>query len=188
MEFTGKINLIIGPMFSGKTTTLITRYRKYLISNKKCLMIKYIGDTRYDKLNIVTHDNIKIFAINCNKLDDVKSIHGINVRDYDIICIDEIQFYSDAPELCEEWANYGVIVEACGLNGTFNRKPFDVINNLIPLADNITFLTAVCKHNGNDAPFTKLLCEANPEHQEQNILIGGIELYNAVDRKYYFKK
>lgn len=179
-QYTGKINLILGPMFSGKTSLLISRYRKYLIPNKKCLMVKYNGDTRYDNNKMSTHDNIKIIAFNCDKLKNI-----IKPEEYDVICIDEIQFFSDACEYCEKWANMGIIVEACGLNGTFNRRPFEIISKLVPLADNITFLTAVCKFDGNDASFTKLL--SSDIQNDNDILIGGAELYCAVNRKYYFE-
>ena len=53
----GKLNLICGPMFSGKTTELIRRYTRYELAGKKCILIKYSKDTRYDNNNIVTHDN-----------------------------------------------------------------------------------------------------------------------------------
>ena len=119
--FNGKVNLIIGPMYSGKTSTLLSRFRRYSIGGKKCLLVKYEGDTRYDDEMVVTHDQTKENAIKCSYLYDIEPI----INKYDVICIDEIQFYKDAHIFCDKWANLGKNIEACGLNGTFDRKPFD---------------------------------------------------------------
>lgn len=176
-KYSGKINLIIGCMFSSKTSTLISRYKKYSIGGKKCIMIKNGMDTRYDENCISTHDLIKMNAIKCIDLSELDNI----IKDYDVILIDEIQFFKDADQICDKWANDGHIIEASGLNGTSDRKPFDIISKLIPLAENITFLTAVCQNNGNDASFTKRLVD-----NKNIVLIGGTDIYTAVDRKNYF--
>jgi thymidine kinase len=169
------LNLIIGPMFSGKSTELLRRYRRYKISGKKCLLIKYSEDNRYDENMIVTHDNIKY---NAHKCSDLKKINEL-ILDYDVILIDEIQFYQNI-NICDEWAN-NKIVEVSGLNGKFDRSPWDNITYLIPKVDNITYLTAICAKTGNDAPFTKRLND-----DKNDIIIGGTDTYIAVSRKEYF--
>ena len=180
-KYEGKINLILGPMFSGKTNELINIYNRYIIGGKKCTMIKYKGDIRYDEKMITTHDNKKIEGIICKFLYQVDHL----VRDYDVICIDEIQFYKDANIFCEKWTNeYNLIVVACGLNGTFDRKPFPIINKLLPLVDNIKFLKAVCRETGKAAIYSQLDIEVNNYTDE---IIGGSEKYSAVDRKTFFK-
>ena len=68
----GKLNLILGPMFSGKSTTLLNRYIRYKIAGKKCLLVKYSKDNRYSDKQIVTHDNLRYDAISCNELKDIK--------------------------------------------------------------------------------------------------------------------
>lgn len=178
MLYRGKINLILGPMFSGKTSTLISRYNRYTIGGKKCLMVKYKHDTRYDNKSIVTHDNIKLDAIVCEYLYEIDHL----VKNYDVICIDEIQFYKDAHIFCDKWANNNLIIEACGLNGTFERKPFDIISKLLPLVENITYLTAICRETGNEATYSY---RKTSETQEE--VIGGSDKYSAVDRQTYFK-
>lgn len=178
--YIGKINLIIGPMFSEKTSQLIRRYKRYTIGGKKCLMVKYKGDTRYDNQMVVTHDNNKVEAVLCEYLCEVDEL----VNDYDVICVDEVQFYKDADILCDKWACQGKIIEACGLNGTFNRTPFDIISKLVPLVDSITYLTAICKETGGDAIFSKLIINDNTGTTE---IIGGSDKYISVDRKTYFE-
>jgi len=140
-------------------------------------MIKYKFDTRYDGTKIVTHDNLKTNGTVCEFLYQADDI----VKDYDVVCIDEIQFYKDAHIFCDKWANSGIIVEACGLNGSFDRKQFPIISKLLPLVDNLTFLKAVCRETGNSATFTKRLTDS----KEQEV-IGGLDIYKAVDRKTYF--
>lgn len=169
----GQFNLILGCMFSGKTSELHNRFRRYNIGGKKCLMVKYKNDTRYGDTAVVTHDGIRIEAIPCVELAEVDEM----VKGYDVICIDEIQFYKDADMFCDKWANEGKIVEACGLNGQFNRKQWPMISKLIPLVENLTFKKAVCVQTGNDATFTQRL--SNDQNSE---LIGGSELYRAVSR------
>lgn len=172
----GKLNLILGPMYSGKTSTLISRYLRYKVAGKKCLLIKYKDDNRYCEDKIVTHNLIQEDAFSCTNLSEYDSL----VNDYDIILIDEIQFYKDSSIYCDKWANDGKIVEASGLNGDFKRKPFEQISLLIPLCDSISHLTAVDKENGQDAPFTARLGS-----QSSQTLIGGDDLYKAVCRENY---
>ncbi len=183
MGFNGQLNLILGGMYSGKTSELFRRYNRYTIGGKKCIMIKYKNDTRYDANMVVTHDNVKVNAIVCEALYEIDSI----IKLYDVICVDEIQFYKDGYIFADKWANEGKIVEVCGLNGTFNRTPFDVVSRLIPKAENITFLKAICKETGNDAVFSQLNDKDCNVDKETSELIGGTELYSASDRETYFK-
>lgn len=177
----GNLNLIIGPMFSGKSTILLTRYRRYQIAGKRCLLVKYAKDRRYDGSEemLITHDQLSYKATSCHQLEDIKSL----VKHYDVVCIDEIQFYPDASVFCEQWANEGKIVEVCGLNGDYRRQPFAQISLLIPLAEHISFVTAVCRDTAKEAPFTMRL--SNESEQE---VIGSTDKYQAVSRERYFQE
>ncbi len=178
LTYDGSINLILGPMWSCKTTELIRRYKRYTLGMKKCMMIKYKNDTRYDNAMVVTHDGHKIEAFACEVLCEA----DLEIQNYDVICIDEVQFYKDADVYIDKWANQGKIIVASGLNGNFKRQEFPIISKLIPLAENISFYTAVCKETGKDATFTKI----NVDNDIIEV-IGGSELYSAVDRQTYFK-
>jgi thymidine kinase len=173
----GSLNLIIGPMYSGKTSTLIIRYNRHTIARRKCIMIKYKHDTRYDDKMIVSHNGIKVQAISCEELLNVDHI----VKEYDVICIDEVQFYKDAHIFCDKWANEGLIVEACGLNGTFERKPFNVISLLIPKCNDITYMKSICVETSGEAYYSK----RNTNDTEVEV-IGGVDMYSAADRKTFF--
>ena len=113
------------------------------------MVIKYKNDDRYSKYHIVTHSQYKVDTISCKMLWELNDI----INNYDVILIDEIQFYKDASYICDQWANIK-IVECYGLNGDYKREPFQQISLLISLADNITHLTAIDKFNGKDSPFT----------------------------------
>lgn len=168
------LHLFIGPMFSGKTTTLISRLERYKIGGKRCIVVKYDKDVRYDDQKICSHSQVKHEAIKTNLLEKVHA----EVIEYDVIMIDEIQFFKDASVLCSHWANKNIIVEVYGLNGDFQQKPFEQISLLIPQADKISHLTAIDRANGFDAPFTIRITD----EKEQEI-IGGQDIYKAVSRK-----
>jgi len=173
----GMFELILGPMFSGKTTELINRYNRYTIGGRKCIMIKNANDIRYDEQNVTTHNNIKVQAIVCSLLQEIDLI----INEYDVICIDEIQFYKDAYIYCDKWANDGKIVQACGLNGTYNKTEFKMISLLIPQVENIIYVTAICKETGNNAPFSYLIEDGEGKEE----IIGGEDKYKALDRITY---
>lgn len=178
-SYDGKINLILGNMFSGKSSALISRCIRYQIGGKKCMLIKYGRDNRYNETKIITHDKRYVVdAIPCVLLCEVDYI----VKEYDVICIDEIQFFKDAHIFCNKWANLGKIVEAGGLNGKFNLESWDVINKLLPLAYDIEFNRAVCKQTGNDAIFSHRIVAS-----EEDELIGGEDMYQASDRPTFFQ-
>ena len=93
----GKIELILGPMFSGKSTRLIGLIRKYTYKAKKTIMIKFFADKRYsDKSEVVTHDLLKYDSIDWKKIGE----HFDNIKNYDVISFDEEQFFPDLVEIC----------------------------------------------------------------------------------------
>lgn len=173
------IRLFIGPMYSSKTTTLLARKERYELGGKKCIIIKYTNDKRYDDNHmVVTHNQYKHDAISAVSLSEIEYL----IDNYDVILIDEIQFYKDASIICDLWANKGKIVECYGLNGDYKREPFEQISKLIPLSDSITHLTAIDKTNGEDAPFTFRI--SNDTKQE---VIGGDNMYISLSRKSYLE-
>jgi thymidine kinase len=175
----GMIRLYIGPMFSGKTSSLLEAYTRHTIGQKKCLLVKHTNDNRYSDVNVVVHDGrcLSSSAI-CDSLYVIDNI----ATKYQVICIDEIQFFEDAPIFCDKWANQGIIVEASGLCGTFTRSEFPVISKLIPLAEEVYKKSAICRETGKDAQFTY-----RTSNEVETVVIGGIDKYKPVDRKTFFE-
>ena len=128
----------MGPMFSGKTTTLLTR------ATGKTVIINHVFDTRCE--GVKTHDGVEASALKCNVL-------PVSI-DADTVLVDEAQFF----ESLEGVETLAPNVVVAGLSGDFMRKPFGKILDLVPKADKVTFLTAVCDC-GAPAPFTKRISD-----------------------------
>lgn len=90
-------------------------------------------------------------AIKTNSLKEVKP----KAREFDVVAVDEGQFFPDIVEFCEELADFGVVVLVAALDGTFQRKPFGSILDLLPLAEKVTKLSAICVECSAEAAFTK---------------------------------
>jgi len=175
----GQIQVILGPMFSGKTTELIRRLKRYQFANHRCLIIKYQRDTRYDKENISTHDRQTMSAVSCIQLSALNKSEIID--QFSVIGIDEGQFFSDSVSFTEEMANNGKTVIVAALDGSYQRTGFGDILNLIPLAESVIKLTAVCMMCFEEASFTKRI-----GREKELEVIGGAEKYMAVCRKCYW--
>jgi len=175
----GRIEVIFGPMFSGKSTELLRRIRRYTVANHRCLVVKYKNDTRYSDENMSTHDKQMISAQPCTDLKDIEATAIF----YDVIGIDEGQFFPDIVPFCEKLANIGKTVIVAALDGTFQRKPFGSVLELVPLAEQVTKLSAVCTSCFKDAAFSKRI---GSEMEVE--VIGGADKYVAVCRQCYAMK
>ena len=124
----GSIEIICGPMFSGKTEELIRRLKRAIIAKNKILVFKPEIDNRYSDNFVVSHNNNSIESIIVkNEKDIINLTNGIN-----IIGIDEIQFFSnDIIEICMNLANQGKRVIVSGLDKDFKGRPFGIIPNIL---------------------------------------------------------
>lgn len=186
----GTIQLILGCMFSGKTSEMIRRIQRYKSIGKRVLFINYIEDIRYleKKLNcqnyaswcnIYTHDKKGCEGLYIDKLETIKN----KVNDYDVFVINEGQFFEDiyttTIELCE---THGKDVLICGLDGDFQRHTFKYnLLDLIPYADTVEILTAYCSICKDETParFSKRI--TNDKRQK----VIGSAIYIPVCRKHY---
>jgi thymidine kinase len=172
------LELILGPMFSGKSSRLIQTIRKYRILNYSILVIKPEIDVRYtgsESPQIVTHDKVATDCITCKSLSEIT-----NIDSYQVIIVEEGQFFSDIFEKVVEWCKTKKVYVA-GLNGDANQNLFGNLYKLVAHADEITFLKALCKicNDGTPAIFTK-----KNGNNDQVVEVGGEELYEAVCRKH----
>lgn len=154
------------------------RLKRYQFAKHSCLIVKYQRDNRYDEENIATHDQQTMSAVSCLTLSSL--IKSGEVDEVSIIGIDEGQFFPDTVSFAEEMANRGKTVIVAALDGTFQRQGFGDILRLIPLAESVIKLTAVCMVCFAEAAFTKRI------GQEKELeVIGGPEKYMAVCRVCY---
>ena len=180
----GSIELIIGCMFSGKTTQLINTIKRYQSIGKSVMVINYKDDTRYGNNQVISHDHWGVDSINIDHLIEVKNTWKDLYQKSSIICINEAQFFGDLKKYCLEFCNHdSKKIILCGLDGDYKQEPFGEILDLIPHADEITRLHAFCKicNNGTKAYFTKRTM-ANTE----KILIGGSQEYIPVCRLHLY--
>jgi len=160
-------------MFSGKTTELLRRIKRYQIAKYKCAVIKYENDKRYDKEDIATHDRQTYKGISAMNLNQVKN----KLLDYEVIGVDEGQFFPDVVQFCEDMAKLRKTVIVAALDGDYLRKPFGNIIDLVPLAESVVKLSAVCMSCYGEGSFTKRICGGT-----QLEVIGGTDKYMAACR------
>ena len=152
------------------------RLKRYQIANHQVLVIKYEGDNRYDKEQIATHDKQMMSAVSSRELDHQTEL----AKDFSVIGIDEGQFFPDTVAFAEQMANMGKTVIVAALDGSYQRTGFGDILQLIPLAECVIKLTAVCMICFEEASFTKRI-----GHEKELEVIGGADKYMAVCRKCY---
>ena len=179
------IKLILGCMFSGKTTALINEYRKWMSINKNVMCVNSIYDDRYSKdSTLFSHDDVNIKCLKVKYLDDV---NDDVIKKYDVILINEGQFFDDLVSKCVYWCEkMNKYIVVFGLDGTFQRKPFGHILDLIPYVDagNIIKLSAYCSicKDGTPASFS-----VRTTAEKNDIVIGHSDRYIAVCRKHYIE-
>jgi thymidine kinase len=170
--------MYLGPMCSGKTSKLLELYQKETSEEKNCVMITPEIDSR-TKNGIWTHDN-KTFDGNVIWTNDILTRLS-EIGNYDVIFINEAQFVNDIYEgvlVLTEHMNKKVY--AAGLDGDFQRKPFENLINVIPLCDKILKLNARCEVCGKPAPFSKKL-----RGGKNKIEIGGKDMYEPRCREHF---
>ena len=182
----GKINVLLGCMFAQKTTELLRRVRRYKSIGYKVLVVNYIGDTRYAKDCIASHDKEIEKAVCVERLESVD--HMVRSGEYDVIAIDEGQFFGDLFERVTQWADeLPVHIVVVGLDGDSDRKPFGDMLRLIPHAEEVERLSAFCSicRDGSIGIYSKYFGEEPKD--ENGVAIGGAESYRPVCRKHYLQ-
>lgn len=179
-ETSGYLELIIGPMFSGKTSRLVEIYKQCKFCNIPVVVINHIIDNRYDDELLSTHDEVKI---PCVKSDQIDKVFDEVIHAYDVILINEGQFFPDLLQSVNSMIDHGKKVYICGLDGDFERKRFGAILDLIPLCDKVTKLTSLCSLCKNRTPgiFSMRLTD------EKTQTVVGSDNYIPVCRNCYEK-
>lgn len=180
------LDIIIGPMFSGKTTELIRRLTTYNSIGKKCVYINSSLDNREDT-NFSTHNPL-LNSINIDsfKIDKINYDFVNMVKDYDVIGIDESQLFEGFLELCVKRLvdTLNKIVIVSGLNGDYKKRKFGKILDLIPNCDNIIKLYPYCKTCSDEGILNKALFSKKINSCEDVIDIS-YDKYIPVCRKCY---
>jgi len=176
---TAYLEIILGPMKSGKTTRLIRLYNEFTAANKSVLVVNHALDTRYSNTMMSSHDHS---MIPCIFSQDLLSVWNTCYPLPEIILINESQFFEDLVHVVLSMLESNVRVYVCGLNCDFERKKFGTLLDLIPYCDNIVTLKAICCFCGADGIFSLRLSG----EKEQTVI--GNDNYSPVCRKCYKEK
>lgn len=173
----GRIEVICGSMFSGKTEELIRRLKRAKFARQKVEIFKPALDTRYSEQEVVSHDSNHILS---TPIESSASILLL-ANDCDVVGIDEAQFFdSDLVEVCNELARRGTRVIIAGLDMDFRCQPFGPMPSLMALADEVTKVHAICVRCGNLAYVSHRLVS-----NDKQVLLGEKMEYEPLCRECY---
>lgn len=173
----GRIEVVCGSMFSGKTEELIRRMKRAKFAKQKVEIFKPSLDTRYSDVDVVSHDQ---HSIPSTPIDSSSTIALLS-SDIDVVGIDEAQFLDDGVvDVCNDLANRGVRVIVAGLDMDYKGIPFGPIPALCAIADEVTKVHAICVKCGALAYVSHRLI-----HNDKRVLLGEKDEYEPLCRECY---
>ena len=175
----GRIEVICGSMFSGKTEELIRRLKRATFAKQRVEIFKPAIDTRYSTEEVVSHDKN---SIQSTPIDSSASIL-LFTSEIDVVGIDEAQFFDEGlVEVCNELANQGIRVIIAGLDMDFKGIPFGPMPALCAIADEVTKVHAICVKCGNLAYISHRTIQ-----NDKRVLLGEKMEYEPLCRECYLK-
>jgi thymidine kinase len=181
----GRIEIVAGVMFSGKSEELIRRVRRALIARRRVRVFKSHLDARYEGLHRVSsHTGVTIEARPIDRADEVLRQVG-DPADVDVVAVDEVQFLdAGIVEVATHLAERGVRVICAGTDTDFRGEPFGMMGHLMAIAEDVTKLQAICVSCGDLACRNQRLVDGRPAQWEMPVvLVGGSESYEARCRR-----
>ncbi|MBI4913536.1 MAG: thymidine kinase [Acidobacteria bacterium] len=168
----GSLEVICGPMFSGKSEELIRRVKRALIARQKVQVFKPAIDDRYHATAVASHSQQKLDAV---PVRDSSDIRAHLAPDTEVVAFDEAQFMDEGTvALCDELADRGVRVIVAGLDQDYTSAPFGIMPVLLAKAEFVSKLQAICVVCGALASRTNRLV-----HKGGQVLVGAAEAYDA---------
>ena len=175
----GRIEVVCGSMFSGKTEELIRRLKRAKFARQRVEIFKPAIDVRYSEEDVVSHDQNSIPS---TPVDSSSSILLL-ANDVDVVGIDEAQFLDDGlVDVCNQLANNGIRVIIAGLDMDFRGKPFGPMPGLCAIADEVTKVHAICVKCDNLAYISHRLVD-----NDKRVLLGETQEYEPLCRECYRK-
>ena len=173
----GRIEVVCGSMFSGKTEELIRRIKRAVFAKQRVEIFKPAIDTRYSDEEVVSHDRNSIVSTPVDTSGTILLLSS----DIDVVGIDEAQFLDDGlVDVCNQLANRGVRVIIAGLDMDFQGKPFGPMPALCAIADEVTKVHAICVRCGALAYVSHRLV-----NEEKRVLLGEKAQYEPLCRECY---
>jgi len=165
----GRIEVICGCMFSGKTEELIRRLKRATIAKQRVEIFKPSIDVRYSIDSVVSHDSQSVLSTPVDTSETILLMTG----DVDVVGIDEAQFFDDnLPYVCNKLADQGIRVIIAGLDMDYLGKPFGPMPDLCSIAEDVTKVHAICQDCGSLAQYSHRLGTGNKQ-----VMLGEKDVY-----------
>ncbi|MBE1878848.1 thymidine kinase [Myceligenerans pegani] len=183
----GRIEVIAGPMFAGKSEELVRRVRRAQIARRGVAVVSHELDTREGTGRVTSHSGLELPS---RTVDTASSIPGLLGPDTELVAVDEAQFFGDdLVPVASVLAGRGLVVVVAGLSVTFDGRPFAPMPALMALAESVDKLTAVCVVCGAEAAFHIRVPDAGPATPGDALTpvaahVGGAESYEARCRRH----
>jgi len=173
----GWLEVICGPMFSGKSEEMIRRLRRAEIAGQRVVIFKPRIDDRYGAADVVSHAGARMRGVPVSSVAEVLA----HAEGFDVVGIDEVQFFEPSiVAVALGLADRGVRVVVAGLDQDFRRLPFGPIPELLSHAEFVDKLQAVCHRCGGPATTTQRLVDGRPApYSGETVLVGTAEQYEA---------
>ena len=190
----GRVEVISGPMFAGKSEELLRRVRRAGFAGRSVEVVHHAVDTRRGAGAVSSHSGLAIPAVPIADVAGLEEhVAAVRAGGLDLLAIDEAQFFGSAlVDAVQRFAGLGLIVIVAGLDVTFEAQPFEPMPSLAALAESVTRLTAVCSVCGADAAFHERVVDAGAVtsgvvaggsgagvREARPELVGGAESYAA---------
>lgn len=178
----GYIEVVIGPMYSGKSEELIRRIKRAKIAKQNIVVFKPKVDDRYSKEDVVSHSGDSVNAIPINS---AKEIYNFIDSKTQVVGIDEVQFFDEQiVEIAMDLADNGIRVIAAGLDMDFKGEPFGPTPKLLAVSEFVDKIQAICSVCGQPATRSQRLINKEPARYDDPIIqVGAVESYEARCRK-----
>jgi thymidine kinase len=182
----GRIEVICGCMFSGKTEELIRRMRQVQIARQPLRIFTPRLDTRYAIGQVASHSGSRLEAQAINSIHEVLAA----AEDVKVVAIDELHFLIDTSDEivagCQQLADSGKRVIVAGLDQSYRAEPFPAMSQLMAVAEQVDKLYAICVRCGSYASRSQRLIDGQPAPADApTIVVGGLDLYEARCRNCY---
>ncbi|MBN0041242.1 thymidine kinase [Cellulosimicrobium cellulans] len=182
----GRVEVVCGPMFAGKTEELLRRVRRAEVARRRVEVVGHVLDTRRGAGTVSSHSGLAIPSRTARDAADLaRLVH--DGSPLDLVAVDEAHFFGpDLVDVVQRLADDGLVVVVAGLDVTFDARPFEPLPTLAALAERVDKLTAVCAVCGQDAAFhVRVVAEATADDGRRDPLlpvaahVGGAESYEA---------
>ena len=182
----GRVEVIAGPMFAGKTEELLRRVRRASIAGQRVVVFSHALDTRSGTDRVASHAGLDAPSRPARSAAEI--LASVDADSVDMVAIDEAHFFgSGLIDTVGGLANRGLLVVVAGLDVTFTGEPFEPMPSLMALAERVDKLTSICAVCGADAIYHARVDDAAAAEDPTLITenVGGLETYQARCRRHF---